>query len=359
MGKSFVIVLGPTGGLWPFIWGAGYEVRQQLEAEGLVFKGCGGDSGGAMASALLASDADPVPFMQKNAKYTKHGAIGGKNPWTWTKNILSFVMHGGAIYANNAYRDAIKPAWESLGVPKHPCYAWAWSLSSENSAIFPLHTMDEDGWAMGITASMSLPAALSPFAWPNQNLKAQAPTVFEDLKIPAAHEDATSYFADGGISSYLPVDMILDCPELQQKMTFVDGEWQVDWETKDMPLTIAISMDDFQSPKFRTDIKDMNPFKKIIFACMGALRSSVHEDIDDLKDAGIPGVVLQASPGELSRFGLKFDVSAEDMVEMFEAGRAAVKEETAYIIRKMFKQHAANDADFAHIDLSSFWEEGD
>ena len=353
MGKSFVIVLGPTGGLWPFIWGAGYEVRQQLEAEGFEFKGCGGDSGGAMASALLATDADPVPFMRKNAKYTKHGAIGGANPWTWAKNFLSFVMHGGAIYANNAYRDAIKPSWEALGVPKHPCYAWAWSLSSENSAIFPLHTMDEDGWAMGITASMALPAALSPFGWDNQNLLKQAPTVFSDLRIPEKNAKDISYFADGGISSYLPVDMILDCPELQQKMTFENGEWVVDWETEDIPLTIAISLDDFQSPKFRTDIADMNPFKKIIFACMGALRSSVHEDIADLKDAGIPGVVLQASPGELSKYGLRFDVSSEDMELMFEAGRAAVKESTAYVIRRMFDQHSATDGDFAHIDLSS------
>jgi len=338
MPQSFVIVLGPTGGLWPFIWGAGYEVRSRLEAAGLTFKGCGGDSGGAMASALLACDTDPLPFIEKNAKYTKVGAIGGNNPWTWTKNIVSFIMHGGAIYANTAYEEALKLAWEPEGRPKHPCYAWAWSLSSENSAIFPLHSMHEDGWAKGVCASMSLPAALSPFEWPNEDILAQAPDVYEELRIPEAYRTSNSYFADGGISSYLPVDMILDCPELQHKMTLVDGEWTTDWETEDMPLTIAISLDDFQSPKFNDDIKAMNPFKKIIFACMGALRSSVHEDVQDMKTAGIEGEILQAAPGELSKYGFKFDVTAEEMKIMFEAGREAVSEEIGHIINELLQE---------------------
>lgn len=332
MGKKFVLVLGPTGGLWPFIWGAGMEIKDQLESRGLVFKACGGDSGGAMASALIACGADPYDFFDKNAKYTKVGAIGG-NPITWVKNCLNFVMHGGAIYSNNAYKDGIKPAWESLGLPKVPCYAYAWNLSTESGAIFPLHEMNEDGWAKGVCASMALPAALSPFAWNNSDLLAQCPEVVTDqLKIDEKYWEADSYFADGGISSYLPVDIVLDCDELLHKIEQVNGEWRTDWNEPDLPITIAVSLDDFQSPKFRQDIKDMNPFKKIIYACMGALRSSVHEDITDLVESGLEGYVLKAAPENMSKYGLKFDVTAKEMKEMFEAGRESVKEQIQEII---------------------------
>lgn len=334
MGKTFVLVLGPTGGLWPFIWGAGTEIKDQLEAQGLVFKACGGDSGGAMASALLACGADPYSFFDENAKYTKAGAIGGYNPWTWARNILNFLMHGGAININTAYEEAIKVAWESQGVPKVPCYAYAWNLSTESGAIFPLHEMNEDGWAKGVCASMALPAALSPFVWNNRDLLAQCPEVVTDqLKIDQKYWDADSYFADGGISSYLPVDIVLDCDELQHKITMdSEGNWVTDWEQEDTPITFAVSLDDFQSPKFRQDIKSMNPFKKIIYACMGALRSSVHEDISDLKASGFEGHIFKAAPNDMSKYALMFDVSSQEMKEMFEAGRAAVKDQIKEVI---------------------------
>jgi predicted acylesterase/phospholipase RssA len=339
--NTFVLILGPTAGLWPLMYGAGYEVRLALEAAGYTLKAVGGDSGGAMASTLLAAEVDPYQWLTEHTHLTKVGKIGGKNPWTWVLNATNMFMHGGLINTETAYEKALKVAWEPLEL-KYPCYAYAWSLSTESGAIFPVHKMKNPGWAKAIAASMSLPVALTTFPMSIRELDHHCPEVLSQLGFEDEDEDVgldeIIYFADGGISSYLPVDMALDVPDLLFKMERDEdavGGWSVNEEVQDIPLSIAISLDEGIKPKFRRDIADMNPLQKIMFSCMGALRASVYEDIADAEMMGLPHHLVYAPiPEDLSKYGLRFNITAEEAILMFDAGRELVSHQLADIIRE-------------------------
>lgn len=325
--KNVVMVFGPTAGRWPLLLGAAHETRKTLLENGYNLIAVGGDSGGALVASLIAADVDPNQWLKDHSHRLATAKIGGSFIG-WINSLYNFFKYGGFLNANRLYEEIGKVAVEPHP-PKIPCYAYAWSLSSEREVVFPLHKMAEhpetkDSWGMPIFASMALPGALSCMVVPHTKILDKE---FLGLNIPEEYRyEGVSCFGDGGTSSYLPIDMMLNVGELLSEGT--EDRW-VQTELEDMetvhstPVTVAIVLDD-PRPPYDPNFVKRPAIDKFFKSCWGALRANANEDREDM--AGNPCFTMWApTPDRHQKWLLRFDAPLDQLQDMFEAGREAAR----------------------------------
>ena len=303
MTRPVCIVLSGAGGRLPYLSAVGSQIKKALLEKDIEIAAYAGDSAGAIVGAWLASDVDftELDIFNKKDNLSRHARIGG-SICRVVSHIYYMLKDGGIISSPKVFKHAIsKPSFFPKELTK-PCYVNAFSITQGREVVCNLQDLGQDAWKKFTLGSCCIPAVFTPFPFPEKDY----PDHIKDT-LPEGHEFGVDLLVDGGIASYFPADFVLGVPELKKRN----------------PLIIGIILDN-PEPGYNPNVKK-EPFHKIVArGCMAAITSNIHEDIEDVEDAGLDlEIVYAPTPDRWSDYTTQFYYEKSEAINFYKAGIAA------------------------------------
>ncbi len=299
------LVLSGAGGRLPYLSAVSSVIKKALEDEGIEIAAYAGDSAGAIVSAWLASDVDfkELTIFDKKDNLSRHARIGG-SICRVISHVYYMLKDGGIISSPKVFKRAInKPNFFPKPLNK-PCYVNAFSLTQGKEVVCNLQDMSPEAWKKFCIGSCCIPAIFTPFPFDENDY----PDYIKD-GMPNEHRFGKDMLVDGGLASYFPADFVLGVPELKKRN----------------PLIIGIILDD-PIPGHNPGV-EKEPFHKIVArGCMAAITSNVHEDIEDVHDAGLDlEIVYAPAPDKWADYTTQFYYEHSEAIAFYKAGVEAAE----------------------------------
>lgn len=301
MARPCCIVLSGAGGRLPYLYAVASQIKKALQAKDIEIAAYAGDSAGALVAAWLASDVEfeDLTLFDKKDNLSRHARIGG-SICRVISHVYYMLKDGGIISSPNVYKRAIgKPNFFPKPIVS-PCYVNAFSITQGKEIVCNLQDfLEPDSWKKFCLGSCCIPGVFTPFPF----AEAEYPDYIKE-GMPNEHIFDVDLLVDGGVASYLPADFALAVPELRKRD----------------PLIIGVILDN-PTPGHNPNVKK-EPFHKIVArGCMAAITSNVHEDIEDVHDAGLDlELVYAPTPDKWSDYATQFHYTRTEAIAFYKAG---------------------------------------
>jgi len=300
MTRPCCLVLSGAGGRLPYLYAIANEIKKALQERDIEVAAYAGDSAGALVGAWLASDVefDELTIFSEADNLSRHARIGG-SICRVISHVYYMLKDGGIISSPKLYKHAIsKPNFFPKPI-KAPCYINAYSLTQGKEVVCNLQDLSPEAWRKFALGSCCIPGVFTPFPFD----EADYPDYVKD-GMPLEHRFDVDLLVDGGVSSYFPADFVLAVPELEKRN----------------PLVIGVILDN-PTPGHNHSVKK-EPFHKIVVrGCMAAIKANIHEDIEDVRSAGLDlEIVYAPTPDKWSDYATQFYYTESEAFDFYKAG---------------------------------------